>query len=89
MPNLNLPFDAMTQDEIVSFIQKNIVPLSPEEQSCLYLKANDLLAEIGMNGLRDLHARIISETGITFQWMIDGKWFDIPNTVAHYAERLQ
>lgn len=89
MPNLNLPFDAMTQDEVVSFIQKYIVPLSPEEQSRLYLKANDLLAEIGMEWLRDLHARIISETGITFQWMIDGKWFDIPNTVAHYVERLE
>lgn len=89
MHKINLPFDAMTQDEVVSFIQKYILPLSPEEQSRLHLKANDLLAEIGMNGLRDLHARIIEETGITFQWMIDGKWFDIPNTVAHYAERLQ
>jgi hypothetical protein len=49
MHNLNLPFDAMTSDEVISFIQKYIVPLSSEEQSRIYIKANDLLAELGMD----------------------------------------
>jgi len=38
--------------------------------------------------LKSLAEKIRIETGVDITWMIDGKWNDIPNTVANYTKRL-
>lgn len=88
MPSLNIAFDARTPSELVAFVRTHIAPLSSEKQSRIHIKVNDLLAEVGLAGLKNLAETILTETGVDIVWMIDGKWSDIPNTVANYVKRL-
>ena len=85
---LIIPYDAHSSEELITFIKTSFVPLSPEQRACTFIKVNDLLAEIGITGLKALSDKILTEIGIHMTWMIDGKWYDIPNTVANYAARL-
>lgn len=88
-PRLNLAFDAKTAEELMQFIKDHVAQLTTTDQSRINIKVNDLLALTGIDGLKALAHQIKSETGIDISWMIDGKWFDIPNTVANYARRLE
>lgn len=65
------------------------MPLSPTERSHVNLKVNDFLASVWIEGIRKLHDEIRSRFSYDPCWMIDGKWSDIPNTVANYVKRLE
>lgn len=88
MPALNIALDGLSRTETIAFIEKHIIPLSDTEKSHIHFKVNDFLALVGIDGIRSLHEEIRERFGYEFQWMIDGKWNDIPNTVANYARRL-
>ena len=85
MPKLNIAFDGKTSLALREFVAKYSDIFASGD---IYLKVNDLLAEIGIEWLKDLSREIQSETWVDVIWMIDGKWYDIPNTVANYAKRL-
>lgn len=86
---LNIAFDGKSAEELVDFVKSHIANLAPTELPRVHIKVNDLLAETWIYGLKELTIRIEAETGIKITWMIDGKWNDIPNTVANYAKRLE
>ncbi len=85
MHALNIAFDGKSPSELKEFISKNRELFASWR---IYIKVNDLLLEIGIEWLKILTWAIRDETWIDIIWMIDGKWYDIPNTVANYAKRL-
>ncbi len=85
MHALNIAFDGKSSSELKEFISKNRELFSSWG---IHIKVNDLLSEIGIEWLKLLAWEIRDETWIDIIWMIDGKWYDIPNTVANYAKRL-
>lgn len=85
MPKINIAFDGKSREELKNFIFENREVFLSKN---LHIKLNDLIADIGIQGVKNLAEEIKSETGVEITWMIDGKWFDIPNTVANYAKRL-
>jgi orotidine-5'-phosphate decarboxylase len=88
MQSLNIAFDSKTPEQLIEFAHMlSSLPRELQEKICI--KVNDLLALTGIEGLKILQDRILQETGMKVQWMIDGKWYDIPNTVANYAKRLE
>ncbi len=88
MKKLNIALDALSPEETFAFVEKNILPLEPQLQDRIHLKCNDFLLEIGLDGIREFSDALTERYGYTPTWMIDGKWYDIPNTVANYAKRL-
>ena len=86
MPNLNIAFDGKSSLELLEFVRKYKDIFSSGN---IIIKLNDLLAEMGIEWLKVLEHQIKTETGVDITWMIDGKWYDIPNTVANYAKRLE
>lgn len=85
MSQLNIAFDGRSLEALFDFIAKNRDILISGK---IHIKLNDLFAEIGSHGLKDFSQKVRNEIGIDIPWMIDGKWHDIPNTVAHYVKRL-
>lgn len=86
MPKINIAFDGKSGEELKKFIFENREVFVSKN---LHIKLNDLIADIGIQWVKDLAEEIKTETGVEITWMIDGKWFDIPNTVANYAKRLE
>ncbi|MBP9811982.1 orotidine-5'-phosphate decarboxylase [Candidatus Gracilibacteria bacterium] len=86
MPKLNIAFDGKTPDELKNFIHENKEIFAGGN---IHIKLNDLIAETGIEGIKILREEIQSEIGVDIIWMIDGKWNDIPNTVANYVKRLK
>jgi orotidine-5'-phosphate decarboxylase len=86
MPKLNIAFDGKSREELKKFISENREIFVSKD---IHIKLNDLIAEIGIEWVKDLTGEIQSEIWVEIIWMIDGKWYDIPNTVANYVKRLE
>lgn len=86
MPKLNIAFDGKSPDELKNFIRENKEIFA---WGNIHIKLNDLIAETWIEGIKILAEEIQSEIWIDIIWMIDGKWNDIPNTVANYVKRLK
>jgi orotidine-5'-phosphate decarboxylase len=85
MSKLNIAFDGKSPHELRTFIKENKEVLAWDR---IHIKLNDLIAEVWLEGIKKLAQEIRTESGIDVIWMIDGKWNDIPNTVANYVKRL-
>lgn len=74
---LIVALDGMAQDP-----QKlaNIIGAVEGVSDKVVLKANDLMAQVGLRGMREIETPC--------PWMVDGKWHDIPATVGNYMSLL-
>ena len=70
--------DIAQAKEIILEILQN----SGEHKDKILFKCNDLLAEVGFQGLQDFFKNT------ELRLMLDPKWHDIPNTLKNYIRQL-
>lgn len=87
---LNIAFDGKSSEELITFLKKQVEVLGGEVFNSwkVLIKVNDLLSEIGLQWLREIQNNIKDALDVDIHWMLDPKWFDIPNTVWNNANRL-